>query len=76
MEKYLDIDFSKIEGYSRLTDEAKKALENKYKIHNSSIGLDYKEDYTPVKVEENNEQLEVHFKNGVWLHYMPDGTWY
>ena len=53
-----------------------KGPRKQYKIHNSSIGLDYKEDYTPVKVEENNEQLEVHFKNGVWLHYMPDGTWY
>lgn len=71
---YLKIDFNKVKGYSKLSKQAKQAFEIIYKKH--SQGLDNKEDWSPVKVIQRDTHLEVHFKNGEWLHYLPNGTWY
>lgn len=73
---YLEIDFEKVKGFSKLSDPAKELFISTYKTHNSGQGTDYKEDWKPVKVKEHKTHLEVHFKNKQWLHYMPNGTWY
>ena len=72
---YLEIDFNKVEGYSKLSDPAKELLQKTYKVHNSGQGTDYKEDWRPVRVLEHSKYLKVVFKNGEWLHYYPNGTW-
>ena len=73
---YIKIDFSKVKGYQNLSEPAKALFRRSYKVHNSVHGMDYKEDWIPKKVKEHKTYLEVHFKNGQWLHYLPNGTWY
>lgn len=73
---YIEIDFEKVKGYSKLSDAAKRLFQIVYKKHNSAQGVEYKEDWKPVKVKEHRKYLEVHFKNRQWLHYTPKGTWY
>jgi len=70
------LDFESIEGYSKLSLIATKVFERVYKLHSASLGKTLKDDYRPVKVKERNTHLEVYFKNGQWLHYLPNGTWY
>ena len=72
---YLKIDFAKVKGYNKMSEAAKKHFERVYKEHNSIVGNYYKEDYRPIKVKEHKNWIEVHFKNGDWLHYYINGTW-
>ncbi|KAB3534423.1 hypothetical protein F8154_08960 [Alkaliphilus pronyensis] len=72
---YIEIDFDRIKGYSNLSEVAKEHFVKIYKRHNSGQGSDYKEGWTPKKVKEHRSFLEVHFKNGEWLHFYPNGTW-
>lgn len=72
---YRDIEFENIRGYKKLSPVAKKHFETIYKMHNSIVGLEYKEDWEPIKIIEHKNWIEVHFKNGKWLHYYYDGTW-
>lgn len=76
MSYYLDIDFNKVEGFSKLSDRAKEIFKRVYRLHNAQQGSDYKELWIPVKVKERKWYLEVHFKNGGWMHYLPNGIWY
>lgn len=73
---YLEIDFTSVKGYSKLSEPAKEIFKQVYKLHNKSQGIDYKKDYIPRSVKEHKEYLEVHFVNGQWLHYLPSGAWY
>lgn len=73
--KYIEIDFNTVKGYKKLSDPAKELFESVYKVHNAGQGTDYKEGYRPIKVKERTTHLEVHFANGEWLHYYPNGTW-
>lgn len=73
---YIEIDFNKVKGFNNLSEPAKALFERVYKCHNAGQGMDYKEAWKPIKVKEHKQYLEVHFKNGDWLHYLPDGTWY
>jgi len=73
---YIEIDFEKVEGYNKLSKPAKQVFERVYKSHNAGQGLDYKKDWLPKEVKERKTHIEVHFVNGEWLHYMPNGTWY
>lgn len=75
MSNYNDIDFAKVKGYNKLSDQAKVLFVETYRTHNSGQGLEYKEDWEPIKVKEHLSYLEVHFKNGEWLHYYINGTW-
>jgi len=72
---YREIDFTKVKGFNNLSNEAKELFIRTYKLHNTIQGTDYKEDYEPIKVKEEKTHLKVTFKNGVWLHYYPNGTW-
>lgn len=72
---YIKIDFSKVKGYNQMSEKAKKHFERVYKAHNSIVGNEYKEDWEPIKVKEHENFIEVHFKNGEWLHYYSNGTW-
>lgn len=72
---YIEIDFSKVKGYNQMSEAAKKHFERVYKAHNSIVGDEYKEDWKPIKVKEHENFIEVHFKNGDWLHYYSNGTW-
>lgn len=73
---YMDIDFNKVTGFTKLSDKAKEIFINVYKKHNSSLGLDQKHCWIPQSVKERKTHLEVHFFNHQWLHYMPNGEWY
>lgn len=72
---YIEIDFEEITGFNKLSEAAKKFFEGMYKKHNSAQGLSCKKDWIPKKVVEHKTYIEVHFKNGKWLHYYTDGTW-
>ncbi len=72
---YIQIDFEKVKGFNKLSDQARDLFRSVYVRHNSGQGMDYKEDWTPKKVKEHGGHLEVHFNNGEWLHYYPNGTW-
>lgn len=81
--KYIDIDFNSVEGFKGLTQEQQELFKDTYIMHNSIVGLDYKEGWTPVKVDwvEDEEDtrysyLKVIFKNGDWLHYTKNKEWY
>lgn len=73
---YIKVDFSTVEGYNKLSDDAKEVFERVYKAHNSIQGNDYKEKYIPVKVEDHEDYLKVNFEDGEWLHYTANGEWY
>lgn len=76
MAYHLEIDFTKVEGYDKLTPLAKKLFESTYKKHNEQQGAEYKEEWIPIRVKERRYHLEVFFKNGKWQHYAPPGIWY
>lgn len=73
---YIDICFQDIEGWNEISVKAEEVFKRVYKLHNSCQGTDYKKEWIPVKVKEHKKYLEVHFANGGWLHYLPNGTWY
>lgn len=79
---YIDIDFNKVKGFNKLEPEQQKLFIDTYKIHNSIVGIDYKEGWKPIKVkwvEENPAKysyLKVDFANGDWLHYTQKQEWY
>lgn len=64
-----------------LNDDEYKILLETYAKHNASMGLSEREKYSfshIVKVERNTEEncLNVHYDNGDWWHYTPNGKWY
>lgn len=80
---YIEIDFNKVKGFKRLTAEQQQLFTGIYKVHNSGQGLDHKEGYTPISVKwvedkkySRHSFLKVVFKNGIWLHYSQNWTWY
>lgn len=75
---YVQIDCKKVKGYEKLSSEQQKLFVETYKIHNSIQGQDYKKEWIPVSisVDAENNHLRVMFKNGEWLYYLPDRTWY
>lgn len=63
-----------IKGYDKLSSVAKRVFLSVYRRHHNAA-----ENFDPwmaTEVKEHKDHIEVHFKNGEWLHYMPDGTWY
>lgn len=73
---YIEIDFEKVNGFNKLSEHAKDLFKSVYKKHNSVQGKDYKEGWIPKKIKEHRSYIEVHFRNGEWLHYFANGTWY
>ncbi|HHY71395.1 MAG TPA: hypothetical protein GX519_07115 [Thermoanaerobacterales bacterium] len=79
---YIEINFNAVKGFNKLAKAQRKLFTDTYKKHNSLVGSDYKEGWSPVKVEwvkENPSKysyLRVEFKNGNWLHYTQKGEWY
>lgn len=64
-----------------LNDKEYKLFLDVYQKHNRSMGIEKRKNYTlshVVKVERNTEEncLNVHYKNGDWWHYAPNGMWY
>lgn len=72
---------SKIPVAKHLTHSEYEMLMKVHMKHNMSMGEKEQGNYTLldiVKVERNlkNNCLNVHYKNGDWWHYTPQGTWY
>lgn len=70
----MNIDYLKVKGYERLSAAARKVFHHVDKLHTNAV--EDKAAWTPVKVKEHRDHIEVHFKNGKWLHYLPNGRWY
>ncbi|WP_083273308.1 hypothetical protein [Geosporobacter ferrireducens] len=73
---YVDINLNEVKGYDKLSESAKKLFGEVYKRHNTWHELACREDWVPVQVQECKHHLKVIFKNGEWLHYLPNGTWF
>lgn len=73
--EYIPIDYNTVQGYSRLSDPAKKLFESTYIRHNSAQGTDSKVKRIPTKVTEHKDHLKVYYKDGAWLHFYPGGSW-
>jgi len=79
---YIEIDFNKVKGFNKLTQEQQELFKSVYKLHNSCQGNDYKEKWIPILViwvKENSAKysyLKVVFKNGEWLHYTQRKDWH
>lgn len=65
-----------IKGFNKLTASQKRGLIQINEKHKAIVGNDYKDGYTPISVKAAGRNLEVRFKNGEWLNYTPEGTWY
>lgn len=63
-----------IKGYNKLSPVAKDIFDKVYLYHQN--GVEDKAAWTAVKVQEKKTHIRVTFKNGEWLHYMPNGSWY
>lgn len=70
------VNTEKIKGFNNLTQEQQRLLIRTNAKHKAGVGTDYKEGWTPVEVSPLGKNLKVTFKNGEWLHYAPNGTWY
>lgn len=66
----------KVRGFSKLTAEQQQLLIRTNARHKAGVGTDYKEGWTPISVKPLGHNLKVTFKNGEWLHYASNGTWY
>ncbi len=71
---------NKLPVASHLNDSEYKLLLTVYANHNSSIGLKERAQYNlseVTKVKRNTDEicLEVHYGNGEWFKYYPNGTW-
>lgn len=67
-----------VKGFKRLTADEQELLIMVNRKHKSGVGVEYKDGYTPVEVTPLPFRLgvRVRFKNGIWLHYGTDGSWY
>ena len=72
---YIEIDFTEIKGFDSLSGDSKKLFQQIYKSHNSIQGNEYKKDYIPVEVTEEEGKFKVRFSNKEWLYYFSNGTW-
>jgi len=70
------MNFEKIKGYSKLLPNQKLLFQMIFAKHQASLGAEAKKDYDPKSVKYEGKFFRVTFKNGEWLHYMSDGTWY
>lgn len=66
------MDLNSIKGFDKLSEAAKALFIRVYAKHRRSI----ESVLIATKVVEHKKYLEVHFSDGSWLHYSPDGTWY
>lgn len=65
-----------IKGFKSLTADQQALLIHTNTKHKAGVGMDYKDGWTPTSVKPLGKNLKVTFKNGEWLHYTPDGSWY
>lgn len=65
-----------VKGFNKLTPKQQELLIKANKRHKAGVGTDYKDGWTPVSVKPLGRNLKVVFKNGEWLHYTPEGSWY
>lgn len=70
----INMNYLDIKGYDKLSLKAKQIFDRVDRKHTQCV--ENKAAWTPVRVKERETNIEVHFKNGKWLHYMPNGTWY
>lgn len=70
------MDFEKIKGYNNLLPNQKLLFQTIYAKHQSCLGLEARKDYEPKTVKWEKTFFKVTFKNGIWLHYTPQGRWY
>ena len=65
-----------VKGFKNLTPEQQNLLIATNTKHKAGVGTEYKDGLTPVKVVPDYNRLRVWFKNGIWLYYTKDGSWY
>lgn len=69
---------AKLPVAAHLTDEEYHYFLTTYALHNSSMGIQQRVMYLlgdVIKIERGDNCLHVHYADGKWWHYTPDGTW-
>lgn len=66
------MNLNNIKGFDKLSEPAKAAFIRVYAKHKNAV----ESDLIATKVIEHKKYIEVHFADGSWLHYCPDGSWF
>lgn len=76
--KYIKLGGKKmIKGIEKLTKEQVEHMKKVNELHTDCVGLEYKEGMEIVETWiDERENVCVRLKNGNWLHYLKDNTWY
>jgi DNA-binding PadR family transcriptional regulator len=70
----MGFNYEDINGYYQLSDAGKELFKRVHKQHMDNI--EDKTDWIVASVQEHRKYIKVTFRNGEWLHYGVDGTWY
>lgn len=74
--RFIKIDYKKIRGFKKLTQEQQRLFIETYERHNAIIPTNCKEDFVPVAVKPIRGELRVTFRNREKLRFAYDGMWY
>lgn len=75
-------DFSKVKGFSKLTEQEQKLFIRVYKSHLAAMGTEMRKKYLPenlksIKWVPKENCLHVYWKGKTcWFHYDTRGCWY
>lgn len=71
------MDYTKVRGFDKLTEDQKELFINTSKKHIDWVGLDYKEDKEPVIVWINeNDIICTRLKDGKGYYYLMGESWF
>ena len=71
--------FTGVPGYAELTDEQRSVLRNTYELHFEALEFDQRYligQVSHVEYDEDEQTVNIHFKNGDWWHYTKSRRWY
>jgi len=78
----IEVDFSKIKGYSKLTEHQQQLFSRVYKSHLKMMGTEKQKQYAPEQLKEikwvpKENCLHVFWKGDTdWFHYDTRWCWY
>lgn len=77
-----DFYFSKVNGFSKLTEQQQQLFERVFKRHLAALGTEMQKKYTSenlkeIKWDRKDKCLKVYWKSNTdWFRYATNGSWY